>query len=276
MHDPAKAMSRVLITGSSAGLGLMAGQRLLADGHQVVLHARNEERAHDARAAAVNASAVVIGDLSSIAEIREVADQANRLGPFDAVIHNAGVGALERRVETVDGLVHIFAINVLAPYLLTALIEPRRRLVYLSSAMHLGGDPDFSDLQWKRRRWNGSQAYSDSKLFDTMLAFAIARIWPAVRSNAVDPGWVPTRMGGRSAPDDLELGAETQVWLATSQDAEAAVTGGYFYHKRQRQPHPAARSIAAQEWLLDACALITGTPMPRTSAPNQGDAELRK
>jgi NAD(P)-dependent dehydrogenase (short-subunit alcohol dehydrogenase family) len=83
-------MGRVLITGSSAGLGLMAGQRLLADGHQVVLHARNEERAHDARAAALSASAVVIGDLSSIAETREVAEQANRLGPFDAVIHNAG------------------------------------------------------------------------------------------------------------------------------------------------------------------------------------------
>ena len=200
-------MGRFFITGSSAGLGLMAGQRLLAEGHQVVLHARSEERAHDARAAAPNASAVVVGDLASIAETREVAEQANRLGPFDAVIHNAGMGALERRVETVDGLAHIFAINVLAPYLLTALIEPGRRLVYLSSAMHLGGDPHFSDLQWKRRRWSGSQAYSDSKLLDTMLAFAIARIWPAVRSNAVDPGWVPTRMGGRGAPDDLALGA---------------------------------------------------------------------
>ena len=258
-------MARLLITGSSTGLGLIAGQRLLADGHQVVLHARNDQRADDARAKAPNASEVVIGDLSSIAQTRDVADQANRLGPFEAVIHNAGVGDRERRIETVDGLEHIFAINVLAPYLLTALIEPPRRLVYLSSGMHLGGDPDFSDLQWRRRRWNGSQAYSDSKLFDTMLAFAIARLWPTVRSNAVDPGWVPTRMGGRGAPDDLELGAETQVWLTTSRDAKADVTGAYFHHNRQRRAHPAAHDVAAQERLFAACEAISGTPMPRMS-----------
>jgi NAD(P)-dependent dehydrogenase (short-subunit alcohol dehydrogenase family) len=261
-------MGKVLITGSSAGLGLLAAKRLLAQGHEVVLHARNKERADDAWAASPNASAVLIGDLSSITETRDVADQANRLRPFDAVIHNAGVGDRERRVETVDGLEHIFAINVLASYLLTALIEPPQRLVYLSSGMHLGGDPDFSDLQWTRRRWNGSQAYSDSKLFDTMLAFAVARMWPAVRSNAVDPGWVPTRMGGRGAPDDLELGAETQVWLATSQDATAMGTGVYFHQKRQRQAHPAARDIAAQERLFAACEVITGTPMPRRRHEN--------
>jgi NAD(P)-dependent dehydrogenase (short-subunit alcohol dehydrogenase family) len=258
-------MGRFLITGSSAGLGLMAGQRLLAQGHQVVLHARNKERAEHVWAATPSASAVVIGDLSSIAETRDVADQANRLGRFDAVIHNAGVGDRERRVETVDGLEHIFAINVLAPYLLTALIEPPQRLVYLSSGMHLGGDPDFTDLQWSRRRWNGSQAYSDSKLLDTMLAFAVARLWPAVRSNAVDPGWVPTRMGGPGAPDDLERGAETQVWLAVSQNASAMVTGAYFHHNRQRRAHPAAHDVAAQERLFAFCEAISRTPMPRMS-----------
>jgi len=252
-------MAKVLITGSSTGLGLLAAKRLLVQGHEVVLHARTKERAEDAWTAVPKASAVVIGDLASIAETRDVADQANRLRPIDAVIHNAGVGDRERRVETVDGLEHIFAINVLATYLLTALIEPPKRLVYLSSGMHLGGDPDFSDLQWRRRRWNGSQAYSDSKLFVTMLAFAVARIRPAARSNAVDPGWVPTRMGGRGAPDDLELGAETQVWLATNQDAAAMVTGAYFHHKRQRRAHPAAHDIAGQERLLAACELITGT-----------------
>src|SRR5438045_4257700 len=159
-------MSRVLITGSSDGLGLMAAKRLIAAGHQVILHARNQRRARDAQSAATRAYGVVVGDLASIAETRALADQANRLGPFDAVIHNAGVGACERRIETVDGLEHIFAINVLAPYLLTALIEQPKRLVYLSSGMHRGGDPDLTDLQWRRRRWNGSQAYSDSKLFD--------------------------------------------------------------------------------------------------------------
>ncbi len=174
-------MSRLLITGSSDGLGLMAAKRLIASGHQVILHARNQGRARDAQTAATKAYGMMVGDLASIAETRGLADQANRLGPFDAVIHNAGVGDGERRVESVDGLEHIFAINVLAPYLLTALIEQPKRLIYLSSGMHRGGDPDLTDLQWKRRRWNGSQAYSDSKLFDAALALALARRWPAVR-----------------------------------------------------------------------------------------------
>ncbi len=255
-------MSKVLITGSSDGLGLMAAQRLLAAGHEVVLHARNAGRARDAQTAAPKAHGVVVGDLASIAETRGIADQANRLGPFDAVIHNAGVGARERRIETVDGLEHIFAINVLAPYLLTALIEQPRRLIYMSSGMHRGGDPDLTDLQWKRRRWNGSQAYSDSKLFDAALAFALARRWPAVRSNAVDPGWVATKMGGRGAPDDLDLGSETQAWLAVSQDPAALVSGAYFFHKRRQDTIPAARDVTIQDGLLAACEELTGTPMP--------------
>jgi len=255
-------MSRVLITGSSDGLGLMAAQRLLAGGHEVVLHARNAGRARDVQAGAPKAHGVVIGDLSSIEETRALADQANRLGKFDAVIHNAGVGDRERRVETVDGLEHIFAINTLAPYLLTALIKQPNRLVYLSSGMHYGGRPDLSDLQWKSRRWNGSQAYSDSKLFDVMLAFAIARRWPAVKSNAVDPGWVATKMGGRGAPDDLGRGSETQAWLAVSEEPGATVSGAYFYHKARQETNPAASDVASQERLLKACEELTGTAMP--------------
>jgi NAD(P)-dependent dehydrogenase (short-subunit alcohol dehydrogenase family) len=254
-------MSKVLITGSADGLGRLAAQRLLAAGHNVVLHARNQVRAREALAAAPTADAVVIGDLGSIAETRALADQSNRLGPFDAIIHNAGVGDRERRVETVDGLEHIFAINVLAPYLLTALIEPPKHLVYLSSGMHFGGEPDLTDLQWKRRRWNGTQAYSDSKLFDVMLAFAVARSWPAVLSNAVDPGWVATKMGGRGAPDDFDLGSETQAWLAVSDDAGARVSGAYFYHRRRRETNPAARDPAVQNALLAACERLTGTRM---------------
>jgi len=255
-------MTKVLITGSSDGLGLMAAQRLLADGHEVIVHARNQGRARDARAAAPKAHGMVIGDLASIAETRGLGDQANRLGVFDAVIHNAGVGDRERRIETIDGLEHIFAINVLAPYLLTALIRRPQRLVYLSSGMHRGGDPDFTDLQWKRRRWNGSQAYSDSKLFDAVLALALARRWPEVRSNAVDPGWVATKMGGRGAPDDLDLGSETQAWLAVSQDTGAMVSGAYFFHKKRQHIHRAASDVTVQDALLAACEELTGTPMP--------------
>jgi NAD(P)-dependent dehydrogenase (short-subunit alcohol dehydrogenase family) len=259
-------MSRVLVTGSSDGLGLLAAERLLAAGHEVILHGRNQARAEDARKAAPKAHGVVVGDLSIIAETRDLADQANRLGPYDAVIHNAGVGDFEGRHETVDGLEHIFAINVLAPYLLTALIKAPDRLVYLSSGMHYGGKPDFTDLQWKRRRWNGSQAYSDSKLLDAALAFAMARLWPATLSNAVDPGWVATKMGGRGAPRDFDHGSETQAWLAVSQDPAAQASGAYFYHKKRQESHRAARDMAVQDRLLTACEELTGTLITRRQA----------
>jgi NAD(P)-dependent dehydrogenase (short-subunit alcohol dehydrogenase family) len=251
-------VSRVFITGSSDGLGLMAGQLLAADGHSVTLHARNASRADDTRAALPQADGVVIGDLSSIAGIRQVAGQANASGRFDAVIHNAGIGYREpRRVETEDGLAQVFAVNVLAPYLLTALVERPDRLVYLSSGMHRGGDASLDDPQWIRRRWNGSQAYSDSKLFDAVLAFAVARRWPGVLSNAVEPGWVPTKMGGPGAPGDLSLAPVTQAWLAVSQDPAAMVSGGYFYHQQEKPVQPATRDPGFQDRLLSYCAELT-------------------
>ena len=257
-------MGRVFITGSSEGLGLIAGRLLAADGHSVVLHARNKARADDTRAALPQADGVVIGDLAGMAGMRQVATQACGAGPFDAVIHNAGIGYREpRRVATEDGLAPVFAVNVLAPYLLTALIERPGRLVYLSSGMHRGGDARLDDPQWERRRWNGAQAYADSKLFDTVLAFAVARRWPGVPSNAVEPGWVPTRMGGPGAPDDMSLAPVTQAWLAVSDDPAATGTGGYFYHQRPRDAHPAARDVRFQEELLGYCAGIAGTELPR-------------
>jgi hypothetical protein len=159
-------MARVFITGSADGLGQMAARLLVASGHEVALHARNRERARHAIEAVPGAQDALVGDLSSVAETLALAEQANAAGPFDAVIHNAGVGLRKSRTETVDGLEHVFAVNVLAPYLLTALIERPRRLIYISSGMHIGGDPDLTDLQWRSRPWDGAQAYSDSKLFD--------------------------------------------------------------------------------------------------------------
>ena len=202
---------------------------------------------------------MLVGDLSSIAGMRQVAAQANAAGRFDAVIHNAGIGYREvRRVETDDGLAQVFAVNVLAPYLLTALIERPDRLVYLGSGMHRGGDPSLDDPQWERRRWNGAQAYSDSKLYDVALAFAVARRWPGVLSNAVEPGWVPTRMGGPGAPDDIDQAHRTQVRLAVSDDPAARVTGRYFYHLHSRAPNPEAKDVAEQDRLIEACRELSG------------------
>jgi NAD(P)-dependent dehydrogenase (short-subunit alcohol dehydrogenase family) len=256
-------MSRVFITGSADGLGLMAGDILAGQGHAVTLHARNDRRAGDAWRALPSAETVITGDLATIGGMRQVAAAANATGRYDAVIHNVGIGYREpRRVQTEDGLEHVFAVNVLAPYLLTALIDPPARLVYLSSGMHRGGDADLSDPQWAGRRWNGAQAYSDSKLFDVVLAFAVARHWPEVLSNALEPGWVPTKMGGSGAPDDLSLAPLTQAWLAVSDDPGATVTAGYFYHQRPRQVAPAARDIAFQDELLGYCASLTGVALP--------------
>src|SRR5437763_8553453 len=256
-------MARVFITGSADGLGLMAARLMVADGHQVVLHARNDKRAKEALAAVPGAESAIAGDLSSIADCRQIAEEVNTLGVFDAVIHNAGVGYREpRRIATVDGLPHVFAVNTLAPYILTALIRKPKRLVYLSSGLHRSGDPSLKDITWSSRPWNGSSAYADSKLHDVILAVAVARRWPDVLSNAIEPGWVPTRMGGPGAPDDLDAGAETQVWLATSNDAEAIVTGQYFYHGRRKAVEPATRSEKVQERLMAECARISGVPFP--------------
>jgi NAD(P)-dependent dehydrogenase (short-subunit alcohol dehydrogenase family) len=233
----------------------MLARELVAQGHEVVLHARNRARARDALAAVPGAAAALVGDLASIDETRDLARQANDSGRFDVVVHNAAVGYQEPRIETIDGLEHVFAINALAPYLLTAVIERPDRLIYLSSGMHLGGDLVLDDLQWVRRRWRGAQAYSDSKLHDVLLTFAVARLWPDVQSNAVDPGWVPTKMGGRGAPGDLSQGHLTQVWLATATDT---ASGGYYYHERPHRTHPLASDREAQEGFLEACASLTG------------------
>ena len=255
-------MARVFITGSSDGLGLMAGRLLAERGHEVVLHARSEARASSARASLPQAEAVLVGDLSTLASMRNVADQANELGRFDAVIHNVGIGFREpRRVETVDGLSRLWAVNVLASYVLTALMRKPDRLVYLSSGMHLGGDPGLEDPQWSGRRWNGAQAYSDSKLHDVLLAFGVARRRPDVPSNVASPGWVPTRMGGRGAPDDLDQAHLTQAWLAVSDDPAARETGGFFYHKRPGDVHPAAHDPELQDCLLDYCRDVSGVAL---------------
>lgn len=244
-------MSRIFITGSADGLGKAAAATLLADGHEVVLHVRGRQRLDAVQDLLDRGARVVVGDLSDQGQAEDVAAQVNRLGRMDAAIHNAGVYTGRQ----------ILPVNVIAPYVLTALVTRPDRLVYLSSGMHFDGRPVLEGLDWAGR--GESASYSDSKLFVTALAMALARLWPDVLSNAVDPGWVPTKMGGPNAPDDLRLGHLTQEWLAASPDPRADGTGGYWHHQQRLDPHPAARDVAFQDALLRELELATGIALPK-------------
>lgn len=256
-------MSRIFVTGSSTGLGMMSARLLVEKGHEVVLHARNDQRADAARKALPQASGMVVGDVETIAGARAVAQSANELGTFDAVIHNAAVGYREQERTTKDGLPHVFAINTLSAFVITALMTRPRRLVYLSSGMHHHADANLDDILWRKRRWSGSEAYAESKLHDAMLAFAVARLWPDVYSNSLEPGWVPTKMGGPGAPDDMSQAHLTQAWLAAGDDPAANVTGEYFYHLKKRAANPQANDSELQDRLIEICEEISGIMLPK-------------
>jgi NAD(P)-dependent dehydrogenase (short-subunit alcohol dehydrogenase family) len=254
-------VASIFVTGSSDGIGRETARQLAAAGHRVVLHGRNQQRAGQAMKSVPSAAGSAVGDLSDIEGIEDVIGSANDLGPYDVVIHNAGVYVLPERQVSRGGTERVFTINVLAPYLLTARMPVPSRLVYLSSGLASGGRVNLDDLQWANRRWNGMQAYCDSKLYDIMLAFAVARRYPQVRSNAVDPGWVATKMGGASAPVSVPGGADTPVWLAASGDPAALVSGRLFSRRAEVTASPAAYDSGLQEALLDACASLSGVSL---------------
>jgi NAD(P)-dependent dehydrogenase (short-subunit alcohol dehydrogenase family) len=259
-------MARIFITGSTDGLGRAAARVLLDGGHKVVLHARTEDRASAVNDLASAGADVVVGDLRSATETRSVADQVNALGHMDAVIHNAGIYTIQQRGATPEGHATTLAVNTLAPYILTALMERPHRLVFLSSGLHRGGEGSLRDIDWTQRSWDTGRAYAESKLQVVALAFALARRWPGVLSNAVDPGWVRTRMGGAGAPVDLETGARTQSWLAVSEETEAKVSGRYWHHQRQQTPAGEATEPAFQDQLLERLAELTGITLPADAA----------
>ncbi len=143
---------------------------------------------------------MAIGDLRSVVETRSIADQINAIGRMDAVIHNAGVYTQQSRNSTPEGHASVLAINTLAPYMLTGLVERPRRLIYLSSGLHRSGEGSLADLDWTKRTWDPAKAYAESKLHAVALAFGLARRPPDVQS--ARPGISDRSPRGPAAPDE--------------------------------------------------------------------------
>jgi NAD(P)-dependent dehydrogenase (short-subunit alcohol dehydrogenase family) len=243
-------MASIFITGSADGLGQLAAIGLIEQGHQVVLHARNEKRAAETLKKVPGAETVLTGDLSNVEDAKKLAHSVNELGTFDVVIHNAGVYQASTK--------EMFTVNVLAPYILTCLVRKPKRLIYLSSGMHLQGHSKLNNIKSDI----SGITYSDSKLQVLMLSMAVARKWPDVYSNAVDPGWVPTKMGGKGAPDNLRKGYETQLMLAVSNEDKAKVSGRYFFHQHERSHNSEADDVLLQDQLLELCKEVTNISFP--------------
>ncbi len=241
-------MARILVTGSTEGLGYATAEALLAEGHEVVVHARNDRRVDAVRPLIERGADLVVADFADNEETARAVAELNDREPIDAVVHNAGA---------ISGP-PVIPVNIVAPYLLTAALRSPRRHIYISSGMHRSGSPSLDGIDWTGARATGT--YADSKLFVTALAAALARLRPESLSNAVDPGWVPTRMGGAGAPDDFELGHETQEWLAASEEPEALTTDGYWYHRHLARPHPAVHDVSFQDRLLTSLEAATGVP----------------
>ncbi|MFP2241015.1 SDR family NAD(P)-dependent oxidoreductase [Pseudescherichia vulneris] len=239
-------MSRIFITGSTDGLGKAVAQALMQQGHDIVLHARHHGRMEAVNALLSQGAEIVTGDLADLSQTKAIAEHINRSGPVDVIIHNAGI---------ISGSA-LFQVNVVAPWLLSALIKRPSRMIFLSSSMHYDGRIPGTDERWEE--YISTVDYSDSKLLLTTLSFALARLWEEVVINAVDPGWVATKMGGKNAPDDLIQGIETQKWLAVATEASALSSGGYWHHRQLLNPHKETRNSVFQHTLLSYLEKITG------------------
>ena len=255
-------MAGVFITGSSDGLGLMAARLLIEKGHAVVLHGRNDARSRYALAAATGARGAVSGDLSTIAGATAVADAVNKLGRFDAVIHNAGVGYRQtRRVETEPGVPAMFAVNVLAPYILTALIERPDRLVYVSSGTHHGVRPRMDDLLWTKRAWSG---FSGLRREQALRCFTrLCRRSPLEGRQIQRAGtWMGANQDGRPLSPGRSSARVCHPGLACHEQRRiGAINSKLFLSSAPSVPNPIANDIRALEELLDACRRICGIPL---------------
>lgn len=238
-------MAKIFITGSSDGIGLETAKELINLGHEVILHARDTKKAKELESK-FNTK-VLIADLNSLDETKQLVKEINKLGRFDTIIHNAGVFHEDKAT--------IFRVNVLSVYILTTLVKKPKQLIYVGSNMHPQGVVDLESLPIKQEL-----DYSSSKLLVLMISLAVARYWNDVCSNTVDPGWVKTKMANYNAPDSLKEGSATQVWLASNENLK--VSGKYFYHQEEANYLKKADDAEVQDKLINIYEKLTGIDFP--------------
>jgi NAD(P)-dependent dehydrogenase (short-subunit alcohol dehydrogenase family) len=243
-------MATICITGATDGIGLATAERLLGAGHRVLVHARSEERGRAALEKVQGDAGLVTGDLASLAEVEDLATQIIEQGPLDVLVLNAGVWVRGSTPPTsVDGFETTFAVNVLAPHLLTTRLAGHLtdRLIWLGSGMAGSGHPDADDPGAKT---DPSGAYADSKASDVLLAGAWGRRLPGVGSVAVDPGWVKTKLASSGAPGTVDTSADSLTYLATEADLGA---GLYWRGRRTITVPKHLRDEAYQDALAATC-----------------------
>ncbi|KAI0432755.1 short chain dehydrogenase [Xylaria sp. FL1042] len=262
-------MGRIFITGSTDGLGLRAAKQLVSRGHTVYLHARNAQRASDARNACPGAADVLLGDLTSIEETKALATSLSKLEPMDCIFHNAGLYLGPYRAQA-EGYPGVFAVNVLAPYILTCLAPLPKRLLYVSSDSHRAGSTNLDDFGWRERhkagRFSDRGAYADTKIYNTMFGYVFARRFASkgVVAHSADPGWVPTKMGGAGAPGDIDESDRLYVMLAEG-SGEAEGKNGCYWANGKIGPAQSKKETydeEAQDALLSKLEEITGVRVP--------------
>ncbi|KUM58197.1 hypothetical protein ACN42_g8968 [Penicillium freii] len=257
-------MARILITGSTDGFGLEAARQLVERNHTVYLHARSQERGEEAKTKCPGAADVLVADLTSVAETRKLAEEANAIGTFDAIILNAGLlyGPF-RKTET--GVPAMPFVNVLAPYIFSCLIEQPKRLIFIASILHKEAKTDLKDIFWLERgekEFQDFPAYCDSKFHVMLLANAVAKRFKGTSVTSVHPGYVATKLGGSGATDKMEDGIKTYIMLAEG-DYDQSLTGVYFVpNKEIGEPLPETTQEDLQETVVKACEDITGIKLP--------------
>ena len=271
----------VLVTGGSGGIGLATAAGLAQLGARVGLvgrdAARSEAAAERLRGAGGQVD-VFVADMSSQREVRRLADEVLTAYPrLDVLVNNVG-GYWATRHSTVDGLEHTFAVNHLAPFLLTNLLLDRlrasapARVVTVSSGAHARGSIDFEDLQGQRV-YSGERAYNQSKLANVMFTYELARRLQGagVTANTVHPGVVRTNFGREDAKGWMRLmlpvirpflkspdkGAATSVYLASSPEVQEA-TGQYFTKQKANRSSTASYDATAAARLWDVSATLVG------------------